>query len=157
MFHYGHPRIVSVKFFLGTNFKTCKTKNECIPLKDCRYYTNLIETAEKPLRPVFVEFLRAQQCGFQDSYPTVCCSLLPKTFKVSRDGSRKQNKLSSAELEIKDLFSANKTNSSRNRKSKKEAVSVKRKFDMADIFDLTVPFDLFRRRRSYNELEDTEI
>lgn len=43
---------------------------------------SLIDTLQKPLKPSVVQFLRAQQCGFHDGYPMICCGVLPKTLNI---------------------------------------------------------------------------
>lgn len=45
---------------------------------------NLIVSMGKPLNPPIVTFLKNQQCGFGQKYPLVCCSTVPKRFKVTK-------------------------------------------------------------------------
>lgn len=43
---------------------------------------NLIVNLDKPLHPNIITFLKAQQCGFKNGYPNVCCKLLPSPLRV---------------------------------------------------------------------------
>lgn len=113
----------------------------------------------KPLQPLFVEFLRDQQCGFQEDYPTVCCSLLPKNLKllkrVTADSSlhlfKTHNKFSSTDPDLSATAKPPKPIRSENIDEKIDAIN--KKFDVDDFFDFTGTFDLLRRRRFTNDLD----
>lgn len=139
-------------------------------LKDCRPYMDLIKKMEKPLKPLVVEFLRAQQCGFQEDYPMVCCSLLPKNFKIlkhARPDSRpidfkEHNQLSSIEFDLRDVFSKIETTtkpsvSDRDKMIREKTEAINNEFDLSDFFDFTGSFDLLRRRRRFNNGSEFDI
>lgn len=43
---------------------------------------DLLYASERPLKRSVVDFLRSQQCGFENPYPKVCCAPLPKTIPI---------------------------------------------------------------------------
>ncbi|KAJ8960309.1 hypothetical protein NQ318_004035 [Aromia moschata] len=179
-FHEGHPKVccsgfseihISHKEPSSAGNSSCRAKTNCIPLKDCRPYVDLVKSMEKPLKPPVVDFFRSQQCGFQEGYPKVCCSQLPKEFgnvKHARPESRPSVKIPREELLVDDDISrlepTNKrgvdkattvkpewkqTSSTMSLKEKSEALN--RAFAMSELFDFTGPYDLFRRKRFNND------
>lgn len=125
---------------------------------------NLLKSVEKPLQPTVVDFLRAQECGFDQGYPKVCCYELPtedlKKLKSNAKGSL--NKLSADSLEmvtpITTKISENTKPSNSNHNVHNKDVILKKAF-LGDYFDLNESFDLMIRikRNDESDILDIEI
>ncbi|XP_028145593.1 uncharacterized protein LOC114339160 [Diabrotica virgifera virgifera] len=68
--------------------KQCYT-SQCMMLKRCPSFMQFIAGVEKPLTPVVVDFLRSQQCGFEEGFPMVCCRELPRNLRIHSNHRRK--------------------------------------------------------------------
>ncbi|XP_030765184.1 uncharacterized protein LOC115889348 [Sitophilus oryzae] len=79
-----------------TNYPTCRPTEICTTLTLCIPYINLIRSLKKPLQPSAVKFLRRQECGFDGSYPMVCCydssKLLPRMNKTTTEKPHRKPK-----------------------------------------------------------------
>lgn len=59
----------------ATKQETC---DNCISVRECTNFMKLLENAEDlSKRQALFQFLRTQQCGFQDSTPKICCVNIP--------------------------------------------------------------------------------
>lgn len=167
-------RILLTWAFILEN-QTCKTSS-CIILKDCNPYMNLIASMEKPLGRSVVAFLRSQECGFQDGYPKVCCTIIPnnlKTVKQARPAHRgKFNKLNALRpsKSLLDFVSTTRRSTTvsttkmpptakRVNETLREKMEALNNAFSADYFDLTGTFDLMLRKRGkrYDSFLEIEI
>uniref|UniRef100_A0AAR5PE85 Clip domain-containing protein n=1 Tax=Dendroctonus ponderosae TaxID=77166 RepID=A0AAR5PE85_DENPD len=55
-----------------TWFRICRPDQDCIRLTDCTSYMNFIRNIG-PLTKASIAFLKQQECGFDGSFPKVCC------------------------------------------------------------------------------------
>lgn len=127
---------------------------------------DLVQAMGKPLKSVFIEFLRTQQCGFLKNYPTACCPPFPENLEILKHAkskaSKSYNKLSIAEADLRNIFNKVETTgkplkSVRSKKIKEKMDAINKKFDMDDFFDFTGTFDLLRRRGRFINGLDVEI
>lgn len=119
----------------------------------------------KPLQPAVVEFLRLQECGFEQGYPKVCCSALSRDFQVlkhARPSSRKPTNMLSVDTPQKVTTHATRatTKISTTKKIVKPSDNLYSKADalnkafMSDYFDYTSSFDLMLRIKRQNDNDD---
>lgn len=102
----------------------------------------LLEGSSKPLKPSIVAFLRAQQCGFDNGFPRVCCRTMPKELRVmTYTTTTRKIGTSSATTTTSPTVTAEKPSSSQ--KNLKVLSNEFHQVIMDDFFD----YDLFRRRR----------
>ncbi|KAK9884150.1 hypothetical protein WA026_005101 [Henosepilachna vigintioctopunctata] len=66
-----------ILFYIASADKDCGQNMECIKLQDCQQYTSYVQNHTKSLNPIFVRFLRANHCGFENRLPKVCCGAIP--------------------------------------------------------------------------------
>lgn len=168
IFNRNESTTLKVIFFVAE--KTCQRQSDCVILKDCDPYRNLIDSMEKPLQPAIVDFLRSQECGFAQGYPMVCCSVFPKLFHALKNAQshpkRPLNKLSADLPKKGTTFSTStitmrtttKTPSTTNRNLYNKANALDSAF-MSEYFDYTGSFDLMLRIKRHNEnnMLDIEI
>lgn len=104
---------------------------KCLHIKECEPFTNLLKQLKKPLKPSIVDFLQNQQCGFEEDYPKVCCSNLPKNLPIFTHSKQLHFIEPSTSTPKIDLF------------EKGEAIN---KAFASDFYDLDF-WDIFRRKR----------
>lgn len=147
--------------------KICKNHADCINLRDCEPYLHLVKSMEKPLHPAIVEFLRSQECGFDQGYPLVCCSDI--RFKdVTQKTLNSRKPLNNLCTESSPTSSPMATTTSQNPAMNKPSFNsnnLQNKADalnkafMSDYFDYGGSFDLMLRIKRHNGdgLLDIEI
>ncbi|XP_049823878.1 uncharacterized protein LOC126265676 [Aethina tumida] len=119
----------------------------------------LLGKLEKPLRPSVVEFLHAQQCGFTNGIPKVCCGSLPKNLKIFKnapDNDARRFVIKTTTTQ-KPTTSATSTKNMSEEKRRRMEEALNREFS-SDFFD--AGFDLFmfrRKKRDKNEQLEVEI
>lgn len=125
---------------------------------------NMIKSVEKPLQPTVVDFLRTQECGFDQGYPKVCCHELSveDIKKLKSNARRSFNKLSADFVQmvtpVTTKISENIKVSNSNHNVHNKALALKKAF-LSDYFDLNESFDLMLRikRNDENDILDIEI
>ncbi|CAH0551213.1 unnamed protein product [Brassicogethes aeneus] len=153
----------------------CRSQSKCLKLHECQPYMDLLKNLGKPLKLSVVEFLRAQQCGFEEFEPKVCCTKLPKSLKILKNSrpsvnSGRLNKLMVKKIEQSFLITITSTSTTvrpgttkrRNllteeeRRKKTEAIN---KTFSLNFVDFSNDYDLFRRRKRSgdNNLLDIEV
>lgn len=116
----------------------------------------------KPLQPAVVEFLRSQECGFDQGYPLVCCSeqhLRNMKNENLRTPPNKPNKPSpTVPVKATTVASQVITKPAVNNNVYNKADALNKAF-MSDYFDYTGSFDLMLRikREGDNNTLDIEI
>lgn len=131
---------------------------------------DLVRSMGKPLQSSVVAFLRSQECGFDQGYPMVCCSMLPKAFqllKLAKPYPRRPINTLSTDLPTKvaPLTTSTTTKKSITRNLSKSGEKLLKKADalneafMSDYFDYAGSFDLMLRikRDNSNGSVDIEI
>ncbi|KAF7279786.1 hypothetical protein GWI33_006746 [Rhynchophorus ferrugineus] len=80
----------------ASTYTSCRDGEHCVRMTTCPSYMNLIKSLRKPLQPAAVKFLRKQECGFDGSYPMVCC------FNGSNAEEMSKDKINAGQEKIKD-------------------------------------------------------
>lgn len=111
-------------------------ESKCISIKECGPFMDLLKQLKHPLNQSIVDFLEHKECGFEDGYPKVCCSNLPKSLSVF-----KQNK-PAATTERVDLTA--------------KAEAINEAFALDDPFDFEF-WDIFRKKRAYSKKDYSKI
>ncbi|XP_056634747.1 uncharacterized protein LOC130443887 [Diorhabda sublineata] len=149
--------------------------SQCISLKYCTPVLQFLNTVQKPLDACIVNYLRNEQCGFEEGFPKICCKSIPKYLRkqinyknkpkqksttaskdVDKNHKYNDETVNTATLESKTQLSILKTFSSDVGKKKIHEVNreLSEFFDDGDSFDL-----LLRQQRSLDAdmLIDVEI
>lgn len=167
--------ISSNPFFFGLISDTCKQTSKCLSLKNCKPFIKLLDGLKKPLKPSIIAFLRAQQCGFENGFPKVCCRTMPKELRVmnyttttttitkiiptnpttiTTKASTKKEMIETIETTTKAIeVNENK----RNETNKKVLAKELNRILMDDLFDTFSPYDLFRRRRDRSKKYNVDV
>lgn len=145
---------------------------------------NLLVNLHKPLQPSIVTFLKAQECGFQNGFPNVCCRMLPSRVRVIKQTKSlplkgpellpiplpntepeltSQTSIGNQEINLDDSNTSSAPFKLSNAEKESDILYKKQqnrwKSDLMNIhvFDSFTPFDLFRRRRKVQGKQSIDI
>lgn len=122
---------------------------------------DLLHLLEKPLKPSVVDFLRSQQCGFEDGFPKVCCASMPKTIPILAHHPKKVSINVSTVIEYPDGSSQSSSQTQTVSASSTKRPSAQKRVDMnmamEKLFDDFSAFDMLRKKRNSLSYSDIEI